>query len=206
MKPLPETISSLPSTVAEEPVSRTGSGRVSPHYFAELLDQLPDAVICVDRSWQITFANAEATPTRSPDRDRIQSPSIVLGPRYPDLVGSDLERRYRATMTKRVADHLEYFYEPSGVWVEGPRLSPPVTVLQFIFDHHHRTQAGGDFAGRGRPQAAAGLRERSPTSSSYASIEIRNCSFANPSRTHHSEDGRSGRRKSLDRLPAELSR
>ena len=133
MKPLPETIPSLPSTAAEEPVSRTWSGRVSPHYFAELLDQLPDAVICLDRSWRITFQNAEAARL-----DRLTginaSPNQGFWERYPDLIGSDLEKRYRATMTKRVADHLEYFYEPSGVWVEV-HVFPTSDGIAIYFHH-----------------------------------------------------------------------
>ena len=83
---------------------------------AGVLAALPDAVLCIDRSWHMTYANAEAIrisrlhPEEFAERDFWEV--------YPTLLGTDMERRCRAAMASGKADRFEFYYPPFEVWVD----------------------------------------------------------------------------------------
>ncbi len=86
------------------------------HHLARLLAQVPEAILCFDRNWMITYANAEAIRI-----SRIQPTAIHSRTHweiFPETIGTDLERAYRSVMESRIAQHLEYFHAPFDIWVE----------------------------------------------------------------------------------------
>jgi PAS domain S-box-containing protein len=82
---------------------------------AQLLAQLPDAVLCFDHDWVIIFANAEAVRI-----SRLSSSDLhtrTLWQLFPELIGTDLERTYRDVMQTRIPQQVEYFYKSFDLWV-----------------------------------------------------------------------------------------
>ncbi len=108
-------------TIQVEPsIQRQGTGRrthdIQREYLARLISQMPEAVVCFDREWRITFANAETFRI-----SRIQ-PGDLNGEShwdlFPELVGTQLEQTYRAVMQSGVPSHIEYFCKPYDVWLD----------------------------------------------------------------------------------------
>src|SRR5258708_1737368 len=85
-------------------------------YLARLIAQIPEAILCFDRNWVITYANAEAIRI-----SRIQ-PADIHSKTYwelcPDTLGTELERICHDVMHTRVAQQVEYFYESLDIWVD----------------------------------------------------------------------------------------
>lgn len=109
-KPLPSVPSPLP--VPERP----GYPPAEQARLSGILAALPDAVLCVDRNWHITYANDEAIrisrlhPEEFAERDFWEI--------HPTLLGLDLERQYRDAMASGKAGHVEFYYPPFEVWVD----------------------------------------------------------------------------------------
>ena len=85
-------------------------------HLARLLAQIPEAILCFDRDWVVTFANAEAARI-----SRIQPADIhnkTHWQLFPETIGTPLERAYRGVMETRIPQQIEYFYAPFDVWVE----------------------------------------------------------------------------------------
>jgi PAS domain S-box-containing protein len=83
---------------------------------ARLLANIPEAIVCCDRDWRITFANAEAVRIV-----RIQLSDLNSRTHweiFPESVGTDVESAYREAMETRVAGKIEHFYAPLDVWLE----------------------------------------------------------------------------------------
>jgi len=85
-------------------------------HLARLIAQLPEAVLCCNTNWTITYANAEAIRiSRLHPSDINTKTHWQL---FPETVGTDLERAYRNVMQTRVAQHIEHFYAPFDVWID----------------------------------------------------------------------------------------
>ena len=197
MKPVSETIPSPPSSAAEDPAKRAGSNLAANDNYVQLLEQLPDAILCMDQAWRIIYANAEAV--RLDRATGIEGhPNQVFWDRYPALIGSELERRYRAAMTGRVADHLEYFYEPTGVWVEINVL--PINDGIAICFHHITARKVAEIS---RDEAVGKLQQvfESAPDSIICIDRDWNCTFANRAARAILKTDELRRRKSLDCLP-----
>jgi PAS domain S-box-containing protein len=83
---------------------------------ARLLNRLPEAILCFNRNWVITFANSEAMRvSRIKPTDLHNTTHWEL---FPETIGTDLERGYRSVMETRSPRHVEYFYEPFDIWVD----------------------------------------------------------------------------------------
>src|SRR5258708_30879796 len=85
-------------------------------YLARLIAQIPEALLCLDRNWVITYANAEAIRI-----SRIQPADIhskTYWELFPDTLGTELERISHDVMHTRVSQQIEYFYEPLDMWVD----------------------------------------------------------------------------------------
>jgi PAS domain S-box-containing protein len=86
------------------------------NHLANLLARLPDAILCFDHNWIITFANAEAIligsiqPTDIHDKTHWQL--------FPETIGTDLERACHSVMQTRVSRQIEYFHKPFNIWVD----------------------------------------------------------------------------------------
>jgi PAS domain S-box-containing protein len=86
------------------------------HQLARLLAHLPDAVLCFDHNWIITFANAEADKI-----NRLQPSDLhtkTLWQLFPDASGNALGRTFRAVAQTRVPQRTEYFYRVHGIWID----------------------------------------------------------------------------------------
>lgn len=81
-----------------------------------LMSQIPEAMLCYDREWRITYANAEAVRI-----SRIQPSDIGTRTHweiFPETIGTELEHAYRTVMESGVSQQVEYFYPPFDVWAE----------------------------------------------------------------------------------------
>jgi PAS domain S-box-containing protein len=83
---------------------------------AGVLADLPDAVLCLDRTWHITYANTEAIRLSRFQPELFAT--LDFWEAYPHLIGSEMERRYRAAMASGQSDHFEFHYEPFDMWVD----------------------------------------------------------------------------------------
>jgi PAS domain S-box-containing protein len=90
-----------------------GELRIPEQSLRTLLGQIPDAILCFDREWRITYANAEAIRVSRllPEHFHRKTHWEL----YPETVGTEIERIYRAVMETRVPAQTEYFYEPFDV-------------------------------------------------------------------------------------------
>jgi PAS domain S-box-containing protein len=85
-------------------------------HLAHLLFHLPDAILCFDHNWVITFANAEAIRiSRLQPTDLHSKTHWQL---FPETLGTQIERAYRAVMQTRVPQQIEHFYAPFDTWVD----------------------------------------------------------------------------------------
>ncbi|GAC1418374.1 MAG: hypothetical protein NVSMB62_10100 [Acidobacteriaceae bacterium] len=100
------------------PAGEAGGGVPAPSEsgLIRLLKELPDAVMCFDRAWKITFANNEAM--RLGRLSRKDFHSRTLWDLYPDTIGTELERHYREAMDSGRTSRMEYLYEPFSLWID----------------------------------------------------------------------------------------
>jgi PAS domain S-box-containing protein len=77
---------------------------------------LPDAILYLDRSWRIVYANPEAVRLSRLSQEELEARDFWQV--WPDLIGSELERRYRDAMELRQAERFEFHYEPFDMWVD----------------------------------------------------------------------------------------
>jgi PAS domain S-box-containing protein len=81
---------------------------------AKILESLSDGFLSVDWNWRFTYINREAERTLV--RDEVIGRS--LWDIFPMVIGSDLEKQYRRSMTERIPTHIEYLYPPWQRWFE----------------------------------------------------------------------------------------
>jgi PAS domain S-box-containing protein len=141
---------------------------------ARVLARLPDAVLCCDRSWVITYANAEAMRiSRLLPTDIHKKTHWQL---FPETVGTGLERSYRSVMETGIPQQVEYFYKPFDVWIEV-RIQPTdegVALYYRDITDRKRAEDLRDFAVRQLRQ----ILDASPDS--VVSLDRNwNCTFAN---------------------------
>lgn len=85
---------------------------------AEIVENISDAFVALDRNWHILYANREACRiNQKPLEDFVGK---IYWNEWPGAVGTDLERYLRRAMDERVAVHLKHRYasEPYDVWLE----------------------------------------------------------------------------------------
>ncbi|HEX3571070.1 MAG TPA: PAS domain-containing protein, partial [Acidobacteriaceae bacterium] len=85
-------------------------------YLARLIAQIPEAVLCFDPNWVITYANAEAIRIIGIQPADIHSKTYWE--LFPDTLGTDLERIHHDAMHTRVSQQVEYFCEPLHMWMD----------------------------------------------------------------------------------------
>ena len=113
-----------------------------------LLDLLPDAVLCLDCGWRITYANREARRiSRIQPQDLNSKTHWEL---FPETVGLPLEDVYRKVMLTQISGSVEYEHAQSGVWLDI-RVTPITSGIALYYrDISDRKQAEArhDAAGR----------------------------------------------------------
>jgi PAS domain S-box-containing protein len=143
-------------------------------YLARLIAQIPEAVLCFDRNWVITYANAEAIRiTRIQPADLHSKTYWEL---FPDTLGTELERVYHDVMHTRVSQQIEYFYEPLDMWVDIHILPTDDGISLYYRDITDRKNAEGL-----RDQAVSQLQQifDSDADSIVCIDRNWNCTFAN---------------------------
>ena len=143
-------------------------------YLARLVAQIPEAVLCFDRNWIITYANAEAIRI-----SRIQPAdfhSKTYWELFPDTLGTELERTCHEVMQTRVPQQVEYFYEPFEIWFDIHVLPVDDGISLYYRDITARKHAEGR-----RDQAVRQLRQifDSDADSIVCIDRNWNCTFAN---------------------------
>jgi len=106
---------------------------------ARLVAQLPEAVLCFDRNWVITYANAEAVRI-----SRLEPSDIHTKTHwelFPETVGTAVERTYRSVMQTREPRHIEHFYAPFDVWIDVHILPTEEGVALYYRDVTDRKRA-----------------------------------------------------------------
>jgi PAS domain S-box-containing protein len=148
-------------------------------HLARLLVQIPEAILCLDRNWVITYANAEAIKI-----SRIQPTDIhsrTYWELFPETIGTDLECASRSVMMTRIAQHLEYFHPPFDLWLEIHILPADEGITLYFRDitPAKRAEAHRDAAVRQLQQ----IFEASPDSIICIDRQW-NCTFANRAALH----------------------
>jgi PAS domain S-box-containing protein len=99
---------------------RRGFGRreddVRNEQLARVLTQLPEAVICIDREWRLTFANPEGCRMLQLGPEHINS--LSHWELFPATAGTVLESNYRAVMETGIPAHFEYYCQRCDVWLD----------------------------------------------------------------------------------------
>jgi PAS domain S-box-containing protein len=106
-------------THADWSAPRSSNGRraedIRNERLARLLSQVTEGIVCVDRSWIVTFANEEAS-----HRGRIAPADIgtkTFWEVYPHLIGHELEHVYRGVMRTGEKTSVEYYSERIDGWL-----------------------------------------------------------------------------------------
>jgi PAS domain S-box-containing protein len=84
--------------------------------FGTLIDSLPDAILCIDRHWFITYANPEAVRI-SRLRPEV-FPTAPFFDLFPQILGTEMESRYRHAMQSGAKDHFQFYYDRFDIWVD----------------------------------------------------------------------------------------
>ena len=81
----------------------------------QVVEDLPEAILLLDREWRITYANATA---RQVSRIRPQHLNCqTMWEMYPEIVGTDLERAYREVAADGKPRQVDaFYYEPFDAW------------------------------------------------------------------------------------------
>ncbi len=84
----------------------------------DLLNGITDGFVLIDAQWRVAYLNEAAKRMLRPRKD----PDTVLGrghwEAFPDTLGSELERQYRAVAETRAAAFFDFFYEAWQRWFE----------------------------------------------------------------------------------------
>jgi PAS domain S-box-containing protein len=80
-----------------------------------ILDHLPDGVLFLDDEWRITYANEQARRISRIRPEHLNNRSHW--DLYPATLGTEVETKYRRAMELRIAEDLEFYYEPFELWL-----------------------------------------------------------------------------------------
>jgi PAS domain S-box-containing protein len=97
---------------------------------AEALDQIEDGFFSVDRDWRYTYLNRSAELYLR--RPRAELLGRVVWEVLPELVGTEIERQYRAAAAGTAAVEVEIFAPIARRWVAA-RLLPTASGLSVSF-------------------------------------------------------------------------
>jgi PAS domain S-box-containing protein len=81
-----------------------------------IINRMTDAVLEVDRSWQVTFLDTHAEDVLSVDAEAIVDRNFWDA--FPEITDTEFESAYRTAMERRSADHVEGYYGPIDGWLE----------------------------------------------------------------------------------------
>ena len=97
-----------------------------------ILDNVPDAVMVVDRRWRHIYANAAAEKLLALPRSEILGKTLMEV--FPDVVGTSTATSYMQAMAEQTPAELEFFYAPLATWAEIRLFPTPKTLTIFMRD------------------------------------------------------------------------
>ncbi len=101
---------------AEMPTMAVPGITAPPAQLDSLIESFPDAVLCFDAGWRITYANREARRiSRITPGDFNSKTHWEL---FPETVGLPIEHAYRRAMTSRLPGSIQHYYAPYEVWLD----------------------------------------------------------------------------------------
>jgi PAS domain S-box-containing protein len=111
----------------------------APTWTESLLNSTPNVVLLFDRQWHYLYVNAPAVKAIGRPRDQVLADTIWN--LYPDLVGTELERQARRTMTDRIPSEFMFCRPKDKAWW-GIHLYPvPEGLAVYATDITKRKQA-----------------------------------------------------------------
>ncbi len=87
----------------------------APALSAEILASLPDAVLCFDQQWRITWGNSLAMRISHIGQEDLGRSHWDV---FPETRGTEIEQVYRRAMDQRTREHFEFFYMPFNCWYD----------------------------------------------------------------------------------------
>jgi PAS domain S-box-containing protein len=102
----------------------------------DTLESITDGFLTLDHEWRYTFVNNEALHMLGRTRDELLGQS--LWEQFPDVLGTDFERGYRAAAAASAGTTFVAFYPPWQAWI-SVSCYPSKTGLSIYF--HDVTQA-----------------------------------------------------------------
>jgi PAS domain S-box-containing protein len=104
-----------------------------------ILTSITDGFVAVDRNWRFTYVNSTYLRLVG---SVYASPAELIGEnlweKFPDIVGTDVERAYRGAMTDQKAVSFELFYESIATWLEVRVYPAPGTLSIYARDISER--------------------------------------------------------------------
>lgn len=101
------------------PPKQHGYGRrledVRKEQLVGILALIPDAVVCIDRNWRITYVNAE---WQRLSQVELQPDDGTIWEISPEILGTPLGAAFRSVMSSGVATHLEHFSRRHDIWLD----------------------------------------------------------------------------------------
>src|SRR5687767_5647410 len=116
--------------------------RASEKRLHTILESISDAFAALDEEWRFTYINAGYLRLVSP---LFGSATELLGhtvwDKFPELLGTEVERLYRDAMSTQKPGSCEFFYQPLGLWLEIRAHPSPRTLSLYATDITQRTHA-----------------------------------------------------------------
>ena len=84
--------------------------------FSAIIESLPDAILCIDRDWYITYANPEAIRISHLQPELF--PTRTFWELFPNALGTERETRYRRAMESGHRDRFELYSEAFDIWAD----------------------------------------------------------------------------------------
>jgi PAS domain S-box-containing protein len=100
-----------------------------------ILGSIKDGFVALDRRWRFTYVNQSFLQLIGP-RYATQDDLVghSLWEKFPELLGSDVEARYRQAMAEQTAMSFEIYYEPARTWLEQRVYPAPDTLSVYVRD------------------------------------------------------------------------
>ena len=96
-------------------IGRSAGQPEAPALLPEILASLPEAILCFDKDWRITWGNPLALRLSHLRPEDIGRDHWEV---YPETLGTDIEQVYRRAMGQRTHEQFEFFYEPFHCWYD----------------------------------------------------------------------------------------
>lgn len=108
---------------------------------ANVMASITDSVLVVDRNWRYTYVNPHALALSG--RGESELLGHVMFEVFPEMIGTEYERRYRIAMETGNVQRFQGWYERDKVWLDTNVYPSPEGLTFFIRDvtHEHTIEA-----------------------------------------------------------------